>query len=174
MALTRWRDRVALEGLTIVSGDAMLIILGIIFPILKEKKIFGLQSTFFFTPPDSTGASKHQDSLYVQPEDSEGFITSWLSLVDLYENNMGNLVVYPESHKNGRLEIKERKDIKKYKAFAEVENLKISILFPEQNNYLSASLLGSNCPISPYSDGSLFISCLRYSSASAAEATISS
>ena len=81
--------------------------------ISKKRKIFGLQSTFFFTPPGSTGASKHQDSLYVQPEDSEGFVTSWLSLVDLYENNMGNLVVYPETHKMGQLEIKERKDIKK-------------------------------------------------------------
>ena len=26
---------------------------------------------------------------------------------------MGNLVVYPETHKNGRLEIKERKDVSK-------------------------------------------------------------
>ena len=80
--------------------------------ISKNKKIFGLQSTFFFTPPGSTGASKHQDSLYVQPEDSEGFITSWVSLVDLYDENMGNLVVYPDTHLKGRLKIKEKKDVK--------------------------------------------------------------
>lgn len=79
--------------------------------ISKNKKIFGLQSTFFFTPPGSTGASKHQDSLYVQPEDSKGFITSWISLVDLYDENMGNLVVYPVTHLKGRLKIKERKDV---------------------------------------------------------------
>lgn len=81
--------------------------------ISQNKEIFGLQSTFFFTPSGSTGASKHQDSLYVQPEDSDGFITSWLPLVDLYDENMGNLVVYPESHKKGRLEIKERKNVTK-------------------------------------------------------------
>tara|TARA_B100001057_G_C22696573_1_gene889968 strand:+ start:292 stop:1041 length:750 start_codon:yes stop_codon:yes gene_type:complete len=80
--------------------------------ISKNKKIFGLQSTFFFGPSGSTGASKHQDSLYVQPEDAEGFITSWLSLVDMFDDNMGNLVVYPETHKKGQLEIKERKNIK--------------------------------------------------------------
>jgi len=36
VALTRCSERVAPEGLVIVSGDAILIILGIIFPILKE------------------------------------------------------------------------------------------------------------------------------------------
>ena len=81
--------------------------------ISKNKEIFELQSTFFFAPKGSTGASTHQDSLYVQPEDSEGFITSWLSLVDLYNDNMGNLVVYPKTHKRGRLEIKEKKNVKK-------------------------------------------------------------
>ena len=83
--------------------------------ISNNKKIFGLQSTFFFGPSGSTGASSHQDSLYVQPEDSSGFITSWLSLVDLLKDNMGNLVVYPETHKRGQLEIKEKKEIKQSK-----------------------------------------------------------
>ena len=77
----------------------------------KIKKYLVYKVLFFFTPPGSTGASKHQDSLYVQPEDSEGFITSWVSLVDLYDENMGNLVVYPDTHLKGRLKIKERKDV---------------------------------------------------------------
>ena len=33
------------------------------------------------------------------------------------------------------------KNIKKYKAFAEVENLKISILFPEQNNNITSFII---------------------------------
>ncbi len=78
--------------------------------ISNDEKIFGLQSTFFFMPSGSTGASKHQDSLYVQPEDTNGFITSWISLINLFEENMGNLVVYPKSHKLGKLKIKEKKE----------------------------------------------------------------
>ena len=72
----------------------MIILFQIIKKFLAYKALFSLVLR-------STGASSHQDSLYVQPEDSSGFITSWLSLVDLLKDNMGNLVVYPETHKRG-------------------------------------------------------------------------
>ena len=64
--------------------------------ISKNKEIFGYKA-LFLCPKGSTGASTHQDSLYYSP--AQGFITSWLSLVDLYNDNMGNLVVYPKTHR---------------------------------------------------------------------------
>ena len=62
--------------------------------------------------PGTSGSSSHQDGLWVQPEDSNGFISAWTPLVDLENDNMGNLYVYEKSHKDGSLDIKENKDLK--------------------------------------------------------------
>ena len=70
----------------------------------KGKEMFGIQSTFFYG-----GSVSHQDSLWVKPEDPNGFISAWTPLVDLEENNMGNLFVYEKSHKYGDLEVVEKK-----------------------------------------------------------------
>tara|TARA_B100001057_G_C22798688_1_gene930677 strand:+ start:815 stop:1570 length:756 start_codon:yes stop_codon:yes gene_type:complete len=78
----------------------------------KGKEMFGIQSTFFYGVPGTSGSSSHQDGLWVQPEDSSGFISAWTPLVDLENDNMGNLYVYEKSHKDGSLDIKENKDVK--------------------------------------------------------------
>tara|TARA_Y100000992_G_C21266811_1_gene494379 strand:+ start:93 stop:836 length:744 start_codon:yes stop_codon:yes gene_type:complete len=83
--------------------------------ISKNEEIFGIQSTFFYGIPGTSGSSKHQDGLWVQPEDANGFISAWTALDDLLEDNIGNLVVYESSHKDGRLEVRE--DDKKEVAF---------------------------------------------------------
>lgn len=75
------------------------------------KEMFGIQSTFFYGVPGTSGASNHQDGLWVQPQDSEGFISAWTPLVDLNEKDMGNLFVYSKSHLNGSLKIIEKKDL---------------------------------------------------------------
>lgn len=70
------------------------------------SKIFGLQSEFFYGSPGTTGFSKHQDSFYTEPSNSNGFGSAWIPLVDL-EENMGNLIIYKKSHLKGRLPIKK-------------------------------------------------------------------
>jgi ectoine hydroxylase-related dioxygenase (phytanoyl-CoA dioxygenase family) len=78
----------------------------------KGKEMFGIQSTFFYGVPGTSGSSSHQDGLWVQPEDSNGFISAWTPLVDLENDNMGNLYVYESSHKDGSLDVRENKDLK--------------------------------------------------------------
>ena len=78
----------------------------------KGEEMFGIQSTFFYGVPGTSGSSSHQDGLWVQPEDSNGFISAWTPLVNLENDNMGNLYVYEKSHKDGSLDIKENKDLK--------------------------------------------------------------
>lgn len=68
-------------------------------------EMYGIQSSYFYGVPGTSGASKHQDGLWVQPEDANGFISAWTALVDMEVENMGNLFVYEESHKQGNLEV---------------------------------------------------------------------
>jgi ectoine hydroxylase-related dioxygenase (phytanoyl-CoA dioxygenase family) len=76
-------------------------------------EMFGVQSTFFYGVPGTSGSASHQDSLWVKPEDANGFISAWTPLVDLEEDNMGNLFVYEKSHRYGDLEVVEKKQYNK-------------------------------------------------------------
>ena len=78
--------------------------------ISKDVELFGVQSTFFYCIPGTSGSSKHQDGLWVQPEDSNGFMSAWTALEDIMDNDMGNLIVCEESHKDGSLEVKENNE----------------------------------------------------------------
>lgn len=83
-------------------------LLKILDHIMRSKEeIFGLQSTFFHGVPGTTGSSPHQDSLYVNPENYDDFISAWIALVDIENEDMGNLIIYPKSHLSGNLPIKE-------------------------------------------------------------------
>lgn len=73
----------------------------------SKEEIFGLQSTFFYGIPGTTGSSPHQDSLYVKPENYDDFISAWIALADVEDEDMGNLIIYPKSHLFGSLPIKE-------------------------------------------------------------------
>lgn len=73
----------------------------------SKEEIFGLQSTYFYGVPGTTGSSPHQDSLYVSPENYDDFISAWIALVDVENEDMGNIVIYPKSHLSGSLPIKE-------------------------------------------------------------------
>lgn len=73
----------------------------------SNEEIYGLQSTFFHGVPGTTGSSPHQDSLYVNPGNYDDFISAWVSLVDIDRDDMGNLIIFPKSHLNGSLPIKE-------------------------------------------------------------------
>ena len=42
----------------------------------SDEEIFGLQSTFFHGVPGTSGSSPHQDSLYVNPESYDDFISA--------------------------------------------------------------------------------------------------
>ncbi len=78
--------------------------------ISKKNELFGIQSTFFYGIPGTSGSSKHQDGLWVQPEDSNCFISAWTALADILDDNMGNLIVCEKSHKDGNLEVKENSE----------------------------------------------------------------
>ncbi len=77
----------------------------------KGKEMFGIQSSFFYGVPNTSGASNHQDGLWVKPEDASGFISAWTPLIDLDNTNMGNLYVYEKSHKEGSLNVIENKSL---------------------------------------------------------------
>ena len=77
--------------------------------ISKNKEIYGLQSSFFYGVPGTTGSSQHQDGLWVKPEESNAFISAWIPLIDINNHNIGNLYVYKKSHKAGSLDIVEKK-----------------------------------------------------------------
>jgi len=70
-----------------------------------KEKIFGLQSTFFFGVPGTSGSSVHQDSFYVDPKEPNSFISAWIPLTDIKTKNMGNLIVYEKSHKFGKFDM---------------------------------------------------------------------
>lgn len=70
------------------------------------NEIFGLQNTFFYGPPGTQGFPMHQDSFYNEPSDSWGFCSAWIPLVDI-EEDMGNLIVYKNSHLKGKLPVRK-------------------------------------------------------------------
>ena len=61
----------------------------------------GLQIEFFFGYPGTKGFARHQDNFYVEAG-SQAFLSIWSAMTDVTPT-MGGLVVYPGSHKFGRL-----------------------------------------------------------------------
>ena len=122
----------------------------------KGKEMFGVQSTFFYGVPGTSGSASHQDSLWVKPEDPNGFISAWTPLVDLKENNMGNLFVYEKSHMCGDLEVVEKKQynakfqnqgLAKYESVLK-ENLKKHHLFLKKGStvFLHSNVVHGSVP----------------------------
>ena len=61
----------------------------------------GLQTEFFFMPPETKGFTPHQDNTFVQAKDKT-FISAWLALTDIDRNN-GGLIIWPGTHKEEAL-----------------------------------------------------------------------
>ncbi len=61
----------------------------------------GLQIEFFFGHPGTKGFARHQDNFYVEAG-SHAFLSIWSAMTDVTPE-MGGLVVFPGSHRFGRL-----------------------------------------------------------------------
>jgi hypothetical protein len=65
----------------------------------------GVQTQFYFTPPQRAGLGTHQDNYFVEaPDDS--FASAWVALVDITPEN-GGLYAYRGSHFRGALPVRE-------------------------------------------------------------------
>ena len=84
-------------------------IINLIQNIIKGR-VMGLQSQFFFMPPNTPGFQPHQDDFYVKSQDPEGFVSLWIALTKIKKMN-GPLSLWPGSHKKGIFEVR-RKEIK--------------------------------------------------------------
>lgn len=73
-----------------------------------DNTVMGLQTEFFFMPPNTKGFTPHQDNTYVQA-DENSFISAWIALTDVNENN-GGLIIWPESHNEKKLVTIENKN----------------------------------------------------------------
>lgn len=67
-----------------------------------QSTALGLQTEFFFMPPDTVGFNPHQDNTYVRASPNS-FISAWCALTDVNENN-GGLIVWPKTHKEEYLQ----------------------------------------------------------------------
>lgn len=76
-----------------------------ILQYFMNGKPYGIQTQFFYCVPGTRGFSLHQDNFYIQAN-NDVFISVWVSLVDTYAEN-GGLAVYPGSHKEGNLPIRQ-------------------------------------------------------------------
>jgi phytanoyl-CoA hydroxylase len=65
----------------------------------------GLQSQFFYCKAGTRGFSLHQDNYYVEAAPADSFVSIWVALVNAASEN-GGLIIYPESHKEGRLDVR--------------------------------------------------------------------
>jgi len=69
----------------------------------------GLQTEYFFMPSGTKGFSPHQDNTYVKAS-QDSFISAWVALTDVTSKN-GGLIVWPESHREEKLETIDNKSI---------------------------------------------------------------
>ena len=81
-------------------------------PLLTSKisrllagKVDGLQSEFFFSPPETRGFAKHQDNFFVEAP-TGAFASAWIALTDITEDN-GGLIVWPGTNKEGLLPVRK-------------------------------------------------------------------
>jgi len=65
----------------------------------------GLQTEFFFMPPNTKGFTPHQDNTFVQAMDKT-FMSAWVALTDVNNNN-GGLIIWPGTHKEENLLTKD-------------------------------------------------------------------
>ncbi|HLB41355.1 MAG TPA: phytanoyl-CoA dioxygenase family protein [Gammaproteobacteria bacterium] len=65
----------------------------------------GLQSEFFYSKPGTRGFSLHQDNFYVEATYGV-FASAWIALTDVYPEK-GGLIIYPGSHKTGKLPVRK-------------------------------------------------------------------
>jgi len=72
---------------------------------LVNGKCAGLQTQFFFTPPQRAGLGFHQDNYFVEAP-ADGFASAWVPLVDVTPSN-GGLYAFRGSHKFGKLPVKK-------------------------------------------------------------------
>jgi len=72
-----------------------------------DGQVMGLQTEFFFMPPNTKGFTPHQDNTYVEA-DEKTFISAWVALTDVNEDN-GGLIIWPESHNEKKLDTTENK-----------------------------------------------------------------
>lgn len=68
-------------------------------------KASGLQTEYFYCPPETKGFALHQDNFFVQAP-ADKFVSAWIALVDTDRIN-GGLVIYPGTHKLGLLPVRE-------------------------------------------------------------------
>lgn len=68
-------------------------------------KAMGLQTEFFFMPPNTQGFSPHQDNTFVQAKGNT-FISAWVALTDVTPVN-GGLIIWPETHKDKQIDFEE-------------------------------------------------------------------
>ena len=61
-----------------------------------QDTAMGLQSEFFFMPPETVGFNAHQDNTYVKAS-SDSFVSAWCALTDVDKDN-GGLIIWPETH----------------------------------------------------------------------------
>lgn len=71
-------------------------ILDVVGELLADEPI-AAQTMFYWKPPGTLGQALHQDNLYLQAEDAEGCMASWLAIDECNEEN-GCLVVVPGSN----------------------------------------------------------------------------
>ena len=74
-----------------------------------DNKVMGLQTEFFFMPPNTKGFTPHQDNTYVEA-DEKSFISAWIALTDVDESN-GGLIIWPESHNEKKLDTYENEKL---------------------------------------------------------------
>ncbi len=70
-------------------------------------RIAGLQTVYSFNKPGTKGFQLHQDNFYIRTH-RDMFVSAWSPMVDVNQQN-GCLIVYPGSHKEPILEVKETK-----------------------------------------------------------------
>jgi chlorinating enzyme len=74
---------------------------------LVGGKVRGLQTQFFYCHPGTPGFAWHQDNFYVQAEPANNFISAWLALEKITQEN-GCLKICPKSHLSGIFPVKEK------------------------------------------------------------------
>lgn len=73
---------------------------------LVGGKVSGIQTQFFFGKPGTSGFSIHQDNFFVEAKPADSFVSTWLALTDVDQEN-GTIFVYPGAHKEGLLPVRK-------------------------------------------------------------------
>lgn len=73
---------------------------------LVGGKVSGIQTQLFFGRPGTHGFAIHQDNFFVEAKPASAFVSTWLALTDVDQEN-GTLFVFPGAHKEGLLPVKK-------------------------------------------------------------------